>query len=363
MENGKALDWKFYPIIIYPREFIDIVRVTSQPISPPPSEPIEPKQPYFNPNYKKENSFPFFQLIGFIISVILIASGIYIGILLILFFIAAPVELLFSLGSTSKRSYRKAYENECRRYPILLQNYEDNLDQYKKAKEKYEEEKKYAESGIGVLQYKEFLIDNTLKIQEKLLLNNEKNINKGSTEDYFYQYLKQYFGENISRNKKVQLNTFEYYPDYIYEEWKLIIDIEIDEPYVASTGEPIHYDYIDDERNFTLSKLGYVIIRFAEEQVALYPLNCCEVIKEVISEYRMFRIVDSSQFIIKKINYWTRDEAISMAEKNYRNSYLPKNLKHRDVNIDKIPYVINKKIMFEGIEIDDDDDDNYGLPF
>jgi len=42
-------------------------------------------------------------------------------------------------------------------------------------------------------------------------------------------------------------------PDFIFYDpvSKLKIDIEIDEPYVLTTGEPIHYDYCEYPKEHT----------------------------------------------------------------------------------------------------------------
>lgn len=137
-----------------------------------------------------------------------------------------------------------------------------------------------------------------------------------------------------------------YYPDILlmHEQSKLIINVEIDEPYSLIDGTPIHYVCYDEDfeeygymkrenfRNSTLAAKGMVVVRFAEEQVISYPQSCLELIDKIIEfvdwydgkkewkeEYVLSTWTDKM-----KIQRWGIEEALEMAKKNYRQEYLSK---------------------------------------
>ena len=112
---------------------------------------------------------------------------------------------------------------------------------------------------------------------------------QGRSEAVFARFLKQHFGEDqLYFNRRVRIDDLRagmdwYYPDVVYrDESGLCVDLEIDEPYVWSTGEPHHYIGQDDLRNgFFISK-NWVVLRFTEEQVMRTPLACCQVLAALV---------------------------------------------------------------------------------
>ena len=141
-------------------------------------------------------------------------------------------------------------------------------------------------------------------------------------------------------------------PDFIIfdEEYNLKIDIEIDEPYIGMDGTPIHlYDF---QRNNFFIEHGFIVIRFSELQIVMFPKECCEVIKETIEWIKKgvteeFVIEKHKSIIHKK---WTKDEAHKMAFNRFRNSYLPQNLKEK---------IITESLQFEKDYIENFDDELY----
>jgi hypothetical protein len=132
---------------------------------------------------------------------------------------------------------------------------------------------------------------------------------KGKAESLFLPLLQEYFGNSIIWDKTVSYsNTIDpYIPDFIFHEptTNLKIDIEIDEPYVLSTGEPIHFDYlenpnlynsdilnIDDERNLFFQSKGWFVVRFSEEQVIKNGRGCCKFLAQLI-----FNITENSVYL------------------------------------------------------------------
>jgi hypothetical protein len=81
----------------------------------------------------------------------------------------------------------------------------------------------------------------------------------------------------------VRVGSTWYYPDFIYSDATgLRIDIEVDEPYVWTTGEPRHCLGQDEARNAFFLQQQWLVLRFTEEQVARYPMACCQQLADLI---------------------------------------------------------------------------------
>lgn len=153
---------------------------------------------------------------------------------------------------------------------------------------------------------------------------------KGVSEDKFKRYVVKYFGSRIFTEIQVKqpYSNRPYEPDFAYIDHQLglHIDIEIDEPYVYKSLEPIHYrdHYNDNNRDSVFNGKGWVVIRFSEEQVVRQPDECCKVIAQVI------HYLTNQPFFLDKFNsiddltrapQWTEAEAEDMARKQYRDTY------------------------------------------
>jgi hypothetical protein len=151
------------------------------------------------------------------------------------------------------------------------------------------------------------------------------------SEDAFFNVLTECFPDRIYRDSIIE--QFEgkqpYVPEVIFKHraTNLHIDIEIDEPYVAKTGQPIHYaGYTpDNTRNKYFNQKGWVVIRFAEEQVVKDPKGCCKVIADVVETLtgdktysRRLKNVDA----VSPVEQWTKEQAVRMAQQKYRTTYL-----------------------------------------
>ncbi len=158
------------------------------------------------------------------------------------------------------------------------------------------------------------------------LYNHQLSPKQNPEEDYFYwYYLKKFFPDLIKRHYQFQ----QYYPDFIYADEKasLYIDIECDEPYVYATEEPTHYQELDSEkeRNLAFTEAGWIVIRFAEEQIVRYPESCCKYLAEIIASITNDKLLleQFKQVIdLPSIPHWTQLEAEKLAQNNYRDSYL-----------------------------------------
>ena len=106
----------------------------------------------------------------------------------------------------------------------------------------------------------------------------------------------------------------------------ICLAIEIDEPYSGNTREPIHcIEYDNEHRDDNFLGYNWIILRFAETQIANHSMQCCEVIEEIIFFLKSKENCLDYMFPNKILNFvsrWTEDEAIIMEKNLYRESYL-----------------------------------------
>ena len=108
----------------------------------------------------------------------------------------------------------------------------------------------------------------------------------------------------------------------------IFIDIEIDEPYDGVSKTPTHYrtakGTIDDARNDGFTDRGWMVIRFAEEQIVTNPNGCVkfigQVIKSVCPSYssKCLELPNA----LERIPIWSEAEARSYAREHKREKYL-----------------------------------------
>ena len=100
------------------------------------------------------------------------------------------------------------------------------------------------------------------------------------------------------------------------------IDIEIDEPYTGYDQKVIHFIGCGDEyRDANLCNLGWIVIRFSEKQVYTEAEKCIGYIKHILS--LTDNTLSYSNFVSPQADKrWTSTEAVIMAAKGYRESYL-----------------------------------------
>lgn len=161
---------------------------------------------------------------------------------------------------------------------------------------------------------------------------------KGFSEAYFLHHLNQWFAFPWRILEHCRFEDDRGYTptaDFILinDDLKLGIDIEIDEPYSFVESMPIHlaedpkYIYRD---KFFLS-LGYIVIRFAEYQIATYPHYCCAHIVKVLNQFldQDTRILQPDLIEIEsltpqqwRVKTWTCSESQKMADNKVRDLYL-----------------------------------------
>jgi hypothetical protein len=332
-----------YPVIKIPNGLINPNLKGEEP-----KEPQEPKTPS-----KPKESGVLIPLIiflfAFLIMVFLSTSsgGTTIGFVLgiIVFFV-----MVFGC-QISKDKEKDIYNEQIKEYAQAFIEYEMKYSQYihKRGDHKFHQIQLSNDTDYRRELFKEKQFEylkNALKPEKAL-----ESVTEGVSEDFFYDYLKTESGSKIHNNLILPnlSGGRHYYPDFVY--WdinsNLLIDIEIDEPYKGNDGNPIHYSSSDDERNRIFIRNRWIVIRFSERQVIEYPKQCCNVIRSLTST-----IFEENKLKISSLsedNKWSYFEAQEMANKNYRNVYLPNNLRLK----------VNK----ENFTNDHSDEFNDDLPF
>ncbi|SDA96003.1 hypothetical protein SAMN03080617_04163 [Algoriphagus alkaliphilus] len=171
---------------------------------------------------------------------------------------------------------------------------------------------------------------NMPKAGTKVLLPNPGKLkSSGVTEAGFKMKLLDAFGKSIFSQHFLVFEGAKnnYEPDFIFQESSrgLLIDIEIDEPYSGKSRKPMHYEGNSDiDRDHYFNKNGWVVIRFAEEQIVKNPQGCLLYIAAVADSLLG---TDYSGSLLKagslaRIKRWTYEEAEQMAKDFYREKYL-----------------------------------------
>lgn len=305
-----------------------------------PPKPIMPQEPPEPVNPGEDNSSigcPLTALIGTIIGLIcVIGQGwadfkiviCFIGLILVFWF-------LVKIGIWESNSHidkKREYENDLRCYPAKQNDYSHKLAQYNREKTAYDEKVNEMMSCQELGNFRRQQIANwrsQLYVPKFEECNPDEDIKKGASEDFFTDYILEHFNYYI--NQKIPAGAKFYYPDIIVEYEGFYIDVEIDEPYSGKDGTPIHYldtnyggkESIDFSRNLYFMEKGWIIIRFAEEQIFKNPSVCIDFIKDAING-----IIDGDISSITipddfSINKWTQSIAHQWAYKRYRHTYVP----------------------------------------
>lgn len=315
-----------YPEIIIPKSIRTDVSVkyevefTQEPKKPIQEEIEDTKKGCFSTSVIIALLVGFFLLIlfggsqdvGFIIAIVLLFSivGIY---------------KYFSL-TNENADYEKKLEEQSKVYAKKLHLYNQDFAKYVKAHDFY----KTINFGKGLTNMypslKKRFIERVRDFNQCKIELSHSHIKKGASEWHFNNQLALEFGKKNHSNTTITIgNGFfnkKYHPDFliINEAETVFIDVEIDEPYVLETGEPIHYGYDDSIRNDAFEKNLFVVVRFAEEQIVKHPRDCIKTIDSILSFLE--RKVDSWESKVPMVNKWTKQEAQEMAENYYREKYL-----------------------------------------
>lgn len=170
-------------------------------------------------------------------------------------------------------------------------------------------------------------------LQPQLIPSADYTPPRGRSEAAFLAHLRHHFGSaNILVDCRVPIEDAGvsrsrsdawYYPDFVYRDASgLCLDIEVDEPYVWTTGEPHHCQGQDDARNAFFLRKQWGVIRFTEEQVMREPLLCCQVVAAEI--YALTGLHYGARFYYKRlapVAQWDESTARRLAARRSRQLY------------------------------------------
>ena len=314
-----------FPIMLIPRTLEQ-----ARAAQPPTPDPLAPLQLLTNPPPPKKINLGVL-LFDFAVSIplsYLISQLITIPVTTIFPILFTGIVLYFAYKATTYPRRRI----EHRRQIELIG--ESNKDSSRKHQEDKEERERLVADLLTPEKIRNFQL---AKVRTKLANTEPHNGEKGSArtgycEPFFERYLLRYFtNTKIKTGLTVDIPNFRfpYCLDFAYiEESGLSIDIEIDEPYTERDGQliPIHFlgKREDDNRNNRLTSMGWIVIRFTEEQVARYPNECCKVIAKEIYELtgnRSFLDLTNHFGELQPIQQWREEQAMEMARSGYRNRY------------------------------------------
>ena len=226
--------------------------------------------------------------------------------------------------------------SHAQQYPQRQRHYQRQLEKHQSAQRKYD---KATRDAASQQQQYDAAIAQWQKQNESLLQlvwvelkytqrpGRGSNYRAGYSEAAFKESLRQHFGDRIHTGCTIRNPKYDrkhpYTADFAYIEKTLglYIDIEIDEPYVYNQTTLTHCIGSDDERNGIFLERGWIVLRFAEEQVVCYPQQCCQTIAEVVATFQGQQSYGEIPFP-PAIKHWTKEEAMKMMLEQYRQTYL-----------------------------------------
>lgn len=299
-----------YPILKFPLP-IEKIRNGELDILKQPQEPIPPSRP----------SFPIFALLLCVIVVFCGFHNVFLLILVLMIGGFIPFYLVFSHLTSSE----KEYNYEVAKYTLAIKEYDLKLEERRELLEKFKEKSNLRKFALNEI--RKFNQEN----KAEAIKVTKNCVAKGFSETMFKNILSIVFGQSVQQTITAKSGDYQYIPDIVYQDENIVIDIEIDEPYVYKTKEPIHFvsrdqlSHQDDSRDFKFTYSNWMVIRFSEYQIVNNPVGCCKVVAGVIkvvtgeTKYSL-SIRDFPQ--ISSVDCWTKEDSIEMAKANFRESYL-----------------------------------------
>lgn len=246
--------------------------------------------------------------------------------ILITFYISGGGILVAALNFGHQQMY---YLRKLNLYKQEIGDYKALLEEWQKREIKHKRQIAESQKPEKIKQYRYQIIKDIII---KTVPPEGRIVSKKSEwlESKFYKNLQQLFVEKIYSNLIVQKSQ-SYQPYcieicYFDKFTNLRIDITIDKPYHDETGEPKNYEVLvqENQRHQLFLEKGWIVIRFAEEQVVCWPQSCCRVIAEVIHQIIGTPIPEELTTVetLQPIQQWNESEARQMAQERYRDRYL-----------------------------------------
>lgn len=326
-----------YPITSFPDLLTKEINIKSYLVECTDKPPIEPHKPMKQKTYEG-------CLIGLVFYIItaIVASGAIPLSISLPFGIAVTLILWIvysTMGQTEYNKNLRAYDADYKKYLNDIQIYNKTIEQTRRNIEYLQ---KNGDESWKTELIKKRLTGYTFKLSSGFG-------KRGASEDYFIKQIEKYYDCRIFQNPPINCKNvgFTYYPDIVllFEKNNIAIALEIDEPYTLKDGAPIHYYYNEDgipvfsdeevfspnsrslftSRSKEITNEGFILIRFAEEQVVLQPDACCKYINDKVHLHLGLEICKkdlSNIQEVKRVNTWTLDESKNMYRNRHRENYL-----------------------------------------
>ncbi|QZK99442.1 hypothetical protein K5L04_06810 [Flavobacterium psychrophilum] len=239
-------------------------------------------------------------------------------------FLALSIFCIYTFFKFKTKTEYKTVNSSKSDYEKEVENYNLEIEKIKKQRDAIEDEylikhKKFEiELSENIENYKTNIYLNSLKPFEKAIKSDEKT-KRGKSELFFLSHLIKEFGSQIKMDYKLDLNSFSYYPDFVFicENTSLHIDIEIDETYSLIDKTPIHYiDSNDDERNDCFIENNWIVVRFSESQILNNVDNCIKTIESIVNSINNKSL--SINISVPKASRWTYEEALVYSYQDHR---------------------------------------------
>jgi hypothetical protein len=336
----ECLKGEYYPIIKIP---LDLLNTFSKDIPKPPrpTEPAKPKRESDNDSEPIELKDVFSAISLLIVGISFLNSSdfLYNGGDNLEGGIHLSVGLLLMLGgifvfykASTKQPYKSPHELS---YEDKLKKYHDTTyRQYLNEVAYYKIELDNLHKPTYIEEHRKKMISEyfrkrplSFSLTERDIF--QKNV-RGVSEDKFFRQLSILLNDKISQDWGIAIlhnSNVVYTPDIAImdNDMGYCIDIEIDEPYVGNTKKPIHYsgNMQDMKRDGHFQNIGWIVIRFSEEQIVKYPDMCIKLIVEFISDITLglAKLPSNQNITIPLVKRWSYLEAETMAKNNYRNTY------------------------------------------
>lgn len=223
-----------------------------------------------------------------------------------------------------------------RSYPARFKAYERSLiaaQAYRQAKRRHQELQDKLKTPEGMADYRREQVKEILK---KAHMPDGRHTDlppQGQSEAYFFQQISSYFPEQVGKEPYLDQDHSDrpFTPDTTLFDanYHLLMDIEIDEPYVFETRKPYHVAGSDDHRDQHFLSKGWVVVRFAEKQVVDSVESCIKTVAKVIAEITgddryLQPLLDQGIPDLEPMSTWTEAQARQWAFQNYRGTYLEK---------------------------------------
>lgn len=303
---------KYYPDCYIP-DALQKIATAQPPIPNSPSEPSRPISPE-KPNWVTPIT------VG-IIS--LIVSFVFLNKIPV---VAPIIALFFTFGTRflTFQNYKKElsiFRDREREYPKQVGNYQYLRDKYNQDVEKLR-------SPEQIKKHREVLLSKFCETIHQP--NTDGDARQGKYDQRLWREMQKHLEGNSILKTYLNIPDYDYpySPDICYIIDGIYFDIEIDEPYYKD-GQgnvfPCHGydDYKDDSRNEFFLERNWIVIRFAEEQVARNIKGCCKEIAKKVNELTGRPIPSSLNNVddLIIIPRWTRWEGTDMGSNHYRDTY------------------------------------------